>query len=448
MRSAGLLAGRGGLVVAVNRELGTYLAAVVLVSLGMYVHVLLFNLYLADLSLREDLMGRLSGAMTLGTALGTLPAAALARRAGLRATILISLGGLALALALRAVAAGTGLAVASLLTGFFLAGWFVTNAPAIAALSPNTLGPSAEPSDARRSATAFSLNTALAIGIGALGGILAGRLPGWLPGGSPAAAKRSALLAAAVLVALGAVAVLRVRFTPTPQPVPAQSGSAIRNLSRQSRGPQSLLLRRSPARAFLARFLLGVSLWYAFSAGFLPFFNVYLRNRIGASVEAIGGIFAIAQVAQALATLLMAPLIVRLGLVRAVVVSQLLSAAGLLALWPVHTLGVASALYVAYISFQVMSEPGLQNLLMSRIPADEREAASAANLLLMFGIHALVATAAGALIVARGYAALFIALGWTGVAAAALFAALFARAFRSETAPPANGADSFPARRE
>ena len=80
-------------MVAVNKELGTYLAAVALVSLGMYVHVLLFNLYLADLSFREDLMGRLSGAMALGTALGTLPAAALARRAGLRSTILISLGG-------------------------------------------------------------------------------------------------------------------------------------------------------------------------------------------------------------------------------------------------------------------------------------------------------------------------------------------------------------------
>lgn len=428
-------------MVAVNRELRTYLAAVALVSLGMYVHVLLFNLYLADLSFREDLMGRLSGAMTLGTALGTLPAAALARRVGLRATILTSLCGLALSLALRTALTGTGLAAASALTGFFLAGWFVTNAPAIAALSPGAPGSGAEPADMRRSAAAFSLNTALAIGIGAAGGILAGHLPGWLPGASPAAAKRSALLVAAVLVALGAVAVLRVRFAPAPH-------SAIRNLSRQSRGPQSLLLLRSPARAFLARFLLSVSLWYSFSAGFLPFFNVYFRNRMGASVETIGGIFAAAHVTQALAALLMAPLIVRLGLVRAVVATQLLSAAGLLALWPVHTPGIASALYVAYISFQVMSQPGLQNLLMSRIPAGEREAASAANLLLMSGIHALVATAAGALIAARGYAALFIALGGTGVAAAALFAALFARAFPSETAPPANGADSFPGRRE
>lgn len=411
-----------------NRELGTYLAAVALVSLGMYVHVVLFNLYLADLGFREDWMGRLVGAMTLGTALGAIPAAALARRMSLRFTILIALCGLSLSLALRAVAAGTTLVAASFLAGFFLAGWFVTNPPAIAALSLRGTG-----SDARRSAAAFSYNTALAIGVGAAGGILAGRLPGWLSGATPASSKQAALLVAAGLVTLAITVVLRVRFAENPK-------SEIRN-------PKSVFLGSSPVRSFVARFLLAVALWYVFSAGFLPFFNVYLRSRMGASVEAIGGIFAAAQVAQALAVLLMAPLIVRLGLVRAVVTTQLLSAAALAALWPAHTLRVAGALYLVYLSFQVMSEPGLQNLLMSRVPAEARASASAANLLVMFSMQAAAGTAAGALIAARGYATLFIALGATGLAAAAVFAALFSRSSPAGSGPIPSDAGSFPARR-
>lgn len=405
-----------------NRSLAIYLAAVVLVSLGMFVHVVLFNLYLADLSFREDFMGRQAALMTIGTALGTIPAAALARRLALRSTILISLCGLALALALRAQVTGAALGAASLLAGFFLAGWFVTNAPAIAALSSG--------------AAAFSFNIALAIGVGAVGGVLGGHLPGWMPGATPAEAKRAALMFAALSVAAAVGVIRRLRF-------PAEAGA-----ERTAAGPSLSILRRSAARAFLARFLLAVSLWYAFGAGFLPFFNVYLRNRMGAPVETIGGVFAAAQVVQAIAALLMAPLIARLGLVRAVVFTQLLAAAGLFALWPVRTIGAASTLYVLYLSFQVMSEPGLQNLLMSRVPAAERAAASAANLLLMFGMQALVGAVAGAVIVARGYGALFIALGLTGLAAAALFAALFSGASRPESVPLASAAGSFPVPRE
>jgi len=412
-----------------NRGLANYLVAVALVSLGMYIHVLLFNLYLADLGFREDTMGRLVGAMTLGTALGTVAAAALARRAGLRLTILVALCGLSLALAWRAVASATSLTAASFLAGFFLAGWFVTNAPAIAALSFSTAAP-----DARQSALPFSFNTALGIGVGAAGGFLAGWLPGWLPGASAAATKRMALLAAAALPAVATLVIVRLRFPEIPH-------SALRI-------PHSFLLRSSPSRAFLLRFLAAVSVWYVFSAGFLPFFNVYLRNRMGASLETIGGIFAATQVAQALAVLLMAPLIAWLRPVRAVVLTQLLAAAALFALWPVETLHAAAALCLVYLSFQVMSEPGLQSMLMSRMQPEERATASAANLLLMFGMQALAGAAAGALIAARGYSALFIALGATGLIAAALFGGLFARAFPAEIAPAASDAGSSPARRE
>lgn len=405
-----------------NRALPIYFVAVALLSLGMYIHVVLFNLYLSDLGQREDTMGRLAGAMTLGTAFGTVAGAIIARRYGLRGAAVLSAAGLALALALRAVAPAGALVPASVLCGLFLGGWFVTNAPAIAAL-------------AGRSATAFSVNAALGIGIGAAAGIAAAQLPRWFAGASPAASKRAALLVSAILVAAAAAVVSSVRFGERPQ----------------VRVPGALsitLLRRSPARAFAARFLIAVSVWYAFANGLIPFFSVYFQNALGASLESIGGIFSISQLVQAAAVLLMAPFIARVGLSRAVIATQLLAAVTVAGLFPVRSVPVAAGFYLIALSLYVMTEPGLQNLLMSGVPAAEREAAAAANLLVMFAVQAVVATAAGSLIAWRGYPALFIALALTGLLAAALTALLPAARLPAETVPPANAAGNSAARSE
>jgi hypothetical protein len=334
--------------------------------------------------------------MTLGIAAGTVAWAALARRLGLRFTGITAICGLAVFIVARAQIVGTAMSAASFLMGLFLAGWFVTNTPTVAAFSFGT--------------TAFSLNISLSIAVGAVGGVIGGRLPGWLLAASPAmtaaGAKRTALMLAAIPLLAAAALIATIRFPDAPP----KSGSGLR-----------------AARAFLVRFLPAVLLWYAFGAGFIPFFNAYLRNRMGASVAAIGGIFAAVHLAHAGGTLLMPLLVARVGLVRAVLLTQVLAAAGVLAMWPVDTLRVAAVLYMVYGSFQVMSEPGLHNLLMSGVPAEERPAAMAANLLLMFAVQAVVGAMAGKLIVERGYGALFVALSVTGLAAAALFAALFRR---------------------
>ena len=81
-----------------NRALARYLPAPVLVNLGLFIHVLLFNLYLADQGFREDFMGRQAALLTLGTALGTFPWAAVVRRFGLRFSGVAATFGLAAAL--------------------------------------------------------------------------------------------------------------------------------------------------------------------------------------------------------------------------------------------------------------------------------------------------------------------------------------------------------------
>lgn len=397
-----------------TRELKIYLLAVALLSLGMHVHVILFNLYLSDLGHRENTMGRLMAVFTAGTAVGTLAGAALARRRGLKLAIVLSAAGLAVSLAFRATAAGSSMLTVSFAAGFFLGGWFVTNAPAIASLAG---------SDPR----AYSLNAALAIGVGAAAGLLAGQLPRWFPSASPDIAKHGALLVAAAFVAAGAVIASRVTFT---RPAASITGREI------------LLLRHSVARLFLLRFLLAVAPWYAFANGLIPFLNIYLQNRLGASLEAIGGIFALAQISQAAAVLLMAPVIARFGLRGALVVTQLLAAASVFGLIPVHSLAAASSVYLLSLSLYVMTEPALQNLLMSGVPAHEREAASAANLLLMFLIQSAVAGAVGGLIAYSGYGMVFALIGGAGIIAALLSSVLFARQSFPGMAPAASAADS------
>jgi hypothetical protein len=369
------------------------------VNFGVTIHVLLFNLCLADRGYRENVMGRQAALMTIGAALATFPWAAVARRFGLHFTSLLTSFGLAAALVLRAQTSGWPLSVASVLTGLFLGGWHVTNTPSIAAFSLE--------------ATGFSLNIGLSMAIGALGGLIGGRLPAFILAVAPGAARDLsgamplALVAAAIPVFAASAVLAGIRFPETP--------AASANQSRL----------HFPRSLFLARFLPAVALWYVFSAGFIPFFNAYLRNQIGGSTAAIGGAYAISMIPQAAATLLMSLVIARFGLIRSVAGTQVLAALGVLAMLGAHTVPQATLFYTVYISLQVMSEPGLSAALMRGVPSEQRPAAMAANLLLIFAINATVSTAAGQLIVTRGYSALFIALSVTGLAAALLFAFLF-----------------------
>ncbi len=385
-----------------------YLAAVALVTLGMFVHVILFNLRLSDdIGLSEQVMGRLGAAMSIGTAVGTLVWGALASRWGLKPTILYALTGLAAALTGRALLRDLdALAVDSFLTGLFLAGWFVTNSPAIAALAAEGRG-----------AAAFSMNVALGISVGAFGGLLAGTLPGLV------GSTQTAMLAAPVLVLCGLSCAAATRF-----PHVASHGLSLR-----------MSLRMSPAsRAFTAKYVAAVALWYGFLAGFGPFFNIYLRNRIGASTQAIGTVFSAAQIAQGAAALSMAWVMGRLGVVRTVVGTQLLASACILAFLPIRILPLAAAAYMIYGSLQVMSEPGLQHFLMDGVPAVERPAVNAVNLLAMFLTNAAVAAGAGALISNYGYNTLFVWLAALGAAAALTFAFVF------QPAPQVTPTDSAP----
>lgn len=367
-----------------------YLTVVAVFYLAVFIHVILFNLHLADLGFGEDVMGQLAAAMTTGTLLAALPAAALVRRWGLKPLIVAACLGLAVTLAARAsVVSFPALLLSSVLTGCFTSVFNVTNPPAIAALAP-----------ASQRARAFSGNIAVGMGIGAVGGLLAGWLPMVLH------SKLAAMLVAAALPLAGLAALVSLRLEIHAPAAPTISPSA-------------------DSRRFLIRFVAGVGLWYAFTAGFSPFFNVYLSRVHHASIPAIGGAFAVAQVLQALAVLSMAWWIARLGLVRSVLLVQMLAAVAVLVFLPVRSLTAAGVAYMLYMSLLFMPEPALQNLLMDRVGEGDRAKAAAINQMLNLGTNVIVVASAGFLISSAGYQTLFLALAGLGLASVGAFFAAF-----------------------
>lgn len=109
--------------------------------------------------------------------------------------------------------------------------------------------------------------------------------------------------------------------------------------------------------------------------------------------------------------------------------------------------GMAPALvFGAYMSFQWMSEPGLNTLLMGEVADAERSGASALNYLVAFGAQALAAFAGGAMMVQFGYGAVLAGAAALTAGAAGLFRALAIKRKTAPQLPPleAAGAQNIP----
>jgi predicted MFS family arabinose efflux permease len=185
-----------------------------------------------------------------------------------------------------------------------------------------------------------------------------------------------------------------------------------------------------PRGPFLVRYLVPFALWHLATGSFNPFNNVYFA-RLRFPVERIGTIFSGSQLVQ-VATVLLAPLVFRrAGLVPGIVWMMAATALGLAGLAAQPSGAAAPLAYIAYMSFQWMSEPGLNTLLMNHVDERERGGASALNNLVAFSAQAMAAFGSGALLARFGYGVVL-----TGAAAVAgLAAALFRGLLGSPTAP-------------
>jgi predicted MFS family arabinose efflux permease len=367
-----------------------------LFNLGALVFLVLYNLYLLRLGYREDLLGRVAGSMRAGSLVGAVPAAAIARRAGLRAALLAAVAGTAVTTLLRAWDGGPSwLMATAFCNGAFLTLWAVSFSPSIAGLTGE-----------HNRRLGFSLSCAAGIAIGIPGGLIAGRLPGLI--GSPVHSSASldplrwTLVAASAVVALSAWPAAGLRFLSAP----------VRET------------RTYPRARIVAGFLIAISFWSAATGAFNPFFNAFFAERMRMNVRAIGAIFSYSHVAQALALLSAAAILRKLGDVKGISWCQLTAGAALALLAFSSTGGGAACVYIGYMSLQYMSEPGLFHLLMNRVAPEQRSGASALYFLATSLAGSLAAFAGGAAISRFGYPPVLVASGCVAMASALLFRSL------------------------
>ena len=365
-----------------------------LFDVGEFIFFLLYNLYLVDLGFNEKLIGGVRSAMSIGSFLGVIPAAALVRRWGLRSVLALAIAAVSVTTALRAMASHPlPLLLFAFLNGVFLSIWAVCVPPSVAASST-----------AHTRARSFSLVSSMGIGIGVGAGFLGGRLPAILSHfgahTSPLQAKRAALLLGAAIVSLAILPALRLRF-PEFQPSPEEK-------------------KIYPRGSFIIGFISAVFIW-SFAAGiFNPFFNVYFAQRLHFSIEHIGTVFSFSQLAQVVA-ILAAPLFLRrVPGASGVSVTQVATAFMLAWLAVASSPTTAAIAYISYMAFQNMASPCLFTLLMDRVKPSERGGASALNFLATSLAGALSAMAAGAALPRFGYSPVLALAALLAFAAAAL----------------------------
>jgi MFS family permease len=383
-----------------GRNFVIFLFASGLFDLGEFIFFLLYNLYLSDLGFNEKLLGQIASAMTAGSFVGIVPAAALVHRWGLRPALVLAIAGASASSAVRAVVSGPpALLTFAFLNGLFFSVWAVCFPPAVAASTTE-----------RNRARGFSLITSLGIGVGIGAGVLGGRLPALLAHfgarTGPLEAKRAALLLGSALVSLAILPALRLQFSGTDHS-PSEK-------------------KVYPRSRFILGFIFAIFIWSVATGAFNPFFNVYFAQHLRVSIERIGTIFSFSHLAQVVAVLA-APLVLRrVAIIKGISYAQLATALMLALLAFVTTPAAAAVAYIAYMAFQYMSEPCLFTLLMDRVAPAERSGASALNFLATSLAGILSAAAAGVAIPRFGYS---FVLGTAAILAVVAAIVMFAMRF-------------------
>jgi len=367
-----------------SRQFWVFLAAAIQFNFGLFVFFLLYNLHLFDLGYREDFLGVVGASATIGSIVGTIPAAFLMRRFGLRRVLLADIAATAAIVTMRALMTSRlPLIALAFAAGTIFSVWAVAINPAIAGAV-----------EEKRRPLAFSMFFAVMFSVGIAGSYAGGWLSVWLHG------KQPVLLLAALLVALALIPAWYLK--------PGE--------------PQRESAKVYPRSPFLLRYLAAFAVWNLATGSFNPFANVYFAH-LRFSPQRIGGVFSGSQVAQLVGVLLAPAIFRRAGLVTGIVWMMAATAIGLAGLSAGTTAATAVLAYGSYMTFQWMSEPGLNPLLMSRVTERERSGASALNYMVAFSAQAVAALAAGRLLAHFGYGVVLAGSALLAAGAAGLFQA-------------------------
>lgn len=374
-----------------GRNARLYLGYTFLSGLGFAVHQLFFNLYVLALGYEPGFLGVLVGLKALVGTVFAVPAGVLGDRLGHRKTLLLGLG---LATTAFAVAAAFPTRAALMLFGvsFGLSRTLldVVNAPFMAAQS----------GDVERTHL-FSVQFAARTFSGFFGSLVAGGLPALFAvllrvGAEDPAVYRGTLLVGAVIFVVASLPLLRVHIQRPARavepPVPRPRLASLRRL------------RPTPAmlRLIAPHIVVGIG-----AGALIPFMNVFFKTKFDVPDSLLGALFAGQALFIGVATLLGPVLAERLGKVRAVVFTQVVSIPFLIVLGFSPTLVPAGLAFFFRAGLMNLGNPLYFAFVMEEVEPAERATASALLIMSWQGSWAVSSWASGQLQEGPGFAPIF-----------------------------------------
>lgn len=401
--------------------------------------LVLYNLYLVALGYRADFIGLVLFMGTLGAGIAIFPAGLCIDRFGGKAiliwsSVLIGLVGAGQMLLRQPLP----LLISAFLAGIGAAFMLVVNAPFLTVNS----------APAERSLL-FSLNIVVALITTVLGELLGGVLPVWLRACpwamAPLPYGLNGLLVSQTVARSYQLALLIAGLIAAPSFIPLFMMSDDRprpNARVQTRvgGVQTGLMtmrkrialwRRTDIRVVVSSALFSmilVQILIGMGAGlFIPYFNIYFVQHLGASSALFGLIDGCANALNALLTLLAPLLVLRISRINTLVFTRLLSLPLLLIIGLTNWLPLAAVLYPLRQGLMDMSNGILQVFSMEVVAERHRGMANSSYQAAFQAANGLAAPIGGLIISRLGYTPVFILAAILYMAALALLWERFGR---------------------
>jgi MFS family permease len=296
-------------VSAFNRNVKLFMLANVLISIGMGVFMVMYNLYIQELGMPETINGKVISMTALASAIMLIPAGFLSDKFGRKWMIIGGAVFGAMTLFYRSMTVlETPMVYAAFLTGIFMAFVQVSGVPFLA-----------ENTKPKERVHMFSMHFALMTVANVIGSLFGGVLSDVLQVTFSLGAVESirwALLIGAITFTIGLIPLLKLQ---NKNPVPI----VFKNVVEEQKPKIDDSLKRNLILIFHFSF---ASLLIGLGSGLvIPYLNLYFANRFDASNSFIGLILSLGSGMTAVAMLIGPVLVKKVGKVRALILFQIVS---------------------------------------------------------------------------------------------------------------------------
>ena len=327
-----------------SRNAWLFLLGTFFTGMGFSGFMLLFNLYLKSAGFPEGRIGNIITAGTLGTLIMAIPASAVIRRFSIKFILILSIPIILISRIAQISTLNYQLIIYSgLIAGLVSVFSQVASAPFFM-----------RNSTAQERPYLFSMNFAFGLVAGILGSMMGGFLPGIIEkaGLVPYLTYRYTMYIFGGLVLAALLPYLMIKEEPT-------------------RGPVERLQVSSSWRIIMKLFL--PNLVTGIGAGLsIPFLNLYFKEVFSASTGSIGIFYGLQQLLM-ISGLLIAPVLAeKIGKIKTVALSQLISIPFLVIMGITHNLWLAVVAFLIRATMMNMAQPLFSNYAMERVKHSEQ----------------------------------------------------------------------------